>query len=424
MHPTRCFYGKWALLALILAALCQPVLADLETTAWQVTELHGSAEWTTENDTSWQPLHKGDRIEPPTQVRTGTDGRVTLQRGGDSVKISPNSLLFFPAAERRDGNLFMRVLQTFGVVTYSVEKRPQPGFQVETHYLTSLVKGTLFEVAASDEQAAVTLLNGSLLVGNPDTNESVLIKPMQTASASRQHPRIRVITVHPGTRLQAPGQTSELVSSSSVDDASTFSWAQDVGLVAVTRIPSATDDSDPSLPADLDTHPTVLSSTVQQLDPVTGLQLPVIVDTNGINSALTTGSESLGLTGLVGDTAAAASGLLGDTTAQVGNVLGDTGAQLGNLLTESPASGGLVGGTISQVGNVLSEPAATVGGALGTTSTQLGNLLTSPPTSGGLLGGTLSQVDNLLSEPTTPGTIVPTPSVSKPLQGITGILGL
>jgi hypothetical protein len=356
-------------------ALCQPALAESGTTAWQATELQGSAEWKAEHSSSWQHLHIGDRVEPPTQVRTGADGRVTLERGGDRVKISPNSLLFFPAAERRDGNLFIRVLQTFGVVTYAVEKRPQPGFQVETRYLTSLVKGTLFEVAASNEQAAVTLLNGSLLVGNPDNSESVLIKPMQTASASSRHPRIRITTVHRETQLKTPRQSSEPVSSSSVDDASTFSWARHVGLVAVTRLPSATEDSNPSLPADL-----------------VGVQPPLTVDANGISSGITTGAESLGPTGLVGDTAAAASGLLGDTTAQVGNL--------------------------------LSDPVTTVGGILGGTSSQLGNPLTGPPTSGGLLGDTTSQVDNLLSAPVTPGTVTPIPSVSKPLQGITGVLGL
>jgi hypothetical protein len=320
---------------LFLVALLQVVPARSAVTAWQVTELRGVAEWKSENASEWQSLRIGDRIEPPMHVRTAGDGRATLQRGGDSVKISPNSLLFFPVAEQRDDGLFMRILQTFGVVTYEVGKRSQPGFQVESGYLTSLVKGTLFEVAASAEQTAVTLLNGSLLVSKPDDSESVLLMPMQTASASKQNPRIRVTSLRRGGSGRERNEASVSLSGSGDDsdtvvgDASTFSWADDVGLSTVTQtVVPAADGGVPVLP-DLDPPDTLMSGTLGRLDAVTGLQLPAVQETDSAGLALPAGvdaggSDGFGVSGAAVDSAAAASGLTGDAVSQPGGLLGNT----------------------------------------------------------------------------------------------------
>jgi len=311
MHTKHLPIGVWALAAVALSVIFSPAQAnDVGGAGWSVSVLLGQAQWRPENGQAWAPLRTDDHIQAPVYVRTGSGGQVTLQRSGDSVSISPGSLIFIPTVEQRAETWFTRIVQKIGVVTYDVKKRPRPGFQVETQYLTSLVKGTLFEVATGVDQAAVTLLRGSLLVSKADRSESVLIRPMQTASVSQQNPQLRVTTLRrlppqPTPKPSAPKVEPKDDSSAGqeLDDVSTFSWAEDVGLGTVTQTVSSLSVGADSQPALGGTHPP------------THLDRPIAAVGGSIDAIeADTGPPSFG-------TVAVDSGLAGDGGADVGEVM-------------------------------------------------------------------------------------------------------
>ncbi len=246
MHTEFPLYRSWALAAFALSFLAPSVYSDTtEQAAWEVATLRGQAQWRADKQPDWKTLEISSRITPPVHVRTGAGAHVTLRRNGDSLEVSPGSLLFIPPVERRAQSWFTRVVQKIGVIDYDVRKRPHPGFQVETQYLTSLVKGTRFEVSNDTDQAAVTLLRGSLLVSNADNSESVLIKPMQAVSVSRQQPQLRVTTlrrlppqVSAGSSASGVG-TGEKNQTQSLNEVDKFSWAQGIGVGTVTQTVSS-----------------------------------------------------------------------------------------------------------------------------------------------------------------------------------------
>jgi hypothetical protein len=101
-------------------------------------------------------LRAGAALELPASIRTGRDGAVELKQGAPTVSVGPETLLEFPALERR-GAPVDRIIQPRGNVFYDIGKRDGRKLRVETPYLVGVVKGTQFSVAAGDETTTISL---------------------------------------------------------------------------------------------------------------------------------------------------------------------------------------------------------------------------------------------------------------------------
>jgi ferric-dicitrate binding protein FerR (iron transport regulator) len=126
--------------------------------AGQVTVRHGAQ--------PWQPLFDGELVAAESEIRTGRAAMVVLARGEDRVQLMSESSLELPPAE--EGGAFTRFIHWFGRAIFEVEPRPAPNFEVDTPYLTAIVKGTAFSVDVAPGGAAVAVETGVVAVATAD----------------------------------------------------------------------------------------------------------------------------------------------------------------------------------------------------------------------------------------------------------------
>ena len=93
-------------------------------------------------------VRAGGVLELPASVRTGRDGNVELRQGATTVSVGPETLLEFPALEKR-GAPIDRIVQPRGNAFYNIGKREGRKLRVETPYLVGVIKGTQFNVAVA-----------------------------------------------------------------------------------------------------------------------------------------------------------------------------------------------------------------------------------------------------------------------------------
>ena len=136
------------------------------------------------------PARIGATIPLPAKVATGSDGSLRIEQPSATLDIGPNSTVLLPAADASREN----VIQNVGRVLYSVKPRKSRTFSVQTPYLVSVVKGTLFSVAIEGGATEVALLEGSVeLVA--DGIESVLLQPNEIARRTENARSIEVTKV-------------------------------------------------------------------------------------------------------------------------------------------------------------------------------------------------------------------------------------
>ena len=297
---------------------------------WLITHLQGHAESRPTTTAQWQTLSQGQQLDPPFQLRTHAKSRIELAANGDVIKASPNTELFFPAPATQEPGIFTRIFQAVGVALYQVEPRPDPRFEVTTPHLVSTVKGTRFEISATTDKTAVSLIKGLLAVNATAGGETLLLRPGQTAVVGNQQTTIELITLQ---RIGTAGMTATLESSpDSLFQLEHFSWADQLGIV---------------------------TSTTTAQEAVAGLDLAAI-----IRNTPTDILDSLSGTQLIETTAGIASGSLATVGNTVGNSLGDVGNSLGD-----------VGNSLGNVGNIIGATSSLAGDSgLGTTPSSLINL--------------------------------------------------
>jgi ferric-dicitrate binding protein FerR (iron transport regulator) len=81
-----------------------------------------------------------------------------LMHGEDVVLLAPFSTILLRETNGKNG--MTRLEQTLGNIIVKVEKRPGWNFQVETPYLTAVVKGTKFGVSVDGNGARVDVRQG------------------------------------------------------------------------------------------------------------------------------------------------------------------------------------------------------------------------------------------------------------------------
>ncbi|HZL51860.1 MAG TPA: FecR domain-containing protein [Terracidiphilus sp.] len=126
---------------------------------------------------AWMPVSASNVVQPGSMLKTGHNGRVTVEHDGDRLVISPNSQLELPVAE----TAMPTAEQTVGTVLYNMVPRGIDRFQVKTPYLAAVIKGTIFTVTVSDQGAAVHVARGIVQCRSIDGQNATLVFPGQTA---------------------------------------------------------------------------------------------------------------------------------------------------------------------------------------------------------------------------------------------------
>jgi ferric-dicitrate binding protein FerR (iron transport regulator) len=114
---------------------------------------------------NWLPLQAGAVVAAPSEIRTGPAAEVLLKRGEDRVHLHGPELS--RAAAGAEDDAMTRVVQWLGSALFEVDHRPDPQFEVDTPYLTAIVKGTAFTVEVTREGSAVAVTQGVVAVGTP-----------------------------------------------------------------------------------------------------------------------------------------------------------------------------------------------------------------------------------------------------------------
>ena len=170
--PSRRPQPLVALFALLLPALAPGLARAQEVAAmpapWIVVESHGPAEVRHEHG-AWQPLLSGAVVAAASEIRTGPAAEVLLQHGQDRMHLMGGSYLELPKATgagATDGAL-TRVVEWLGQALFEVDHRADPHFEVDTPYLTAIVKGTAFTVEVTHDGSAVAVTDGVVAVSTP-----------------------------------------------------------------------------------------------------------------------------------------------------------------------------------------------------------------------------------------------------------------
>ena len=174
--------GTAALLALGLVFFAAPVRAEDGLPNWTVSQVSGAAMARTRADAPWAAPRVNDVFGPAAEFETGADGMLVLTHQGTTMTVSPGSRLALPSAEATASGMY-RIMQAVGTVLYHVKERvsAMSHFEVETPFLAAVVKGTTFNVNASDAGGYVHVVEGTVGVQSMLDNGEVTVTGGQTA---------------------------------------------------------------------------------------------------------------------------------------------------------------------------------------------------------------------------------------------------
>jgi hypothetical protein len=119
----------------------------------------------------------------PLEVETGAADAATFALSNSVIEVSANSMMRIVAPEQGANNIVQRVLQGAGSALFRVHRGTIERFQVETPFLVSVVKGTVFNVLVREDGATVSLQEGRLEVSSVDLRQNVELLPGDVAFA-------------------------------------------------------------------------------------------------------------------------------------------------------------------------------------------------------------------------------------------------
>ena len=180
---------------LLLCLVAAPAALALDTGDILVVSARGQVRVTMNG--AVKAVRAGSVLELPASVSTGADGSIELRQGATTVSVGPDTLLDFPALERRGGPID-RIQQPRGNAFYSIGKREGRKLRVETPYLVGVVKGTQFNVSAGEGATTISLFEGRLEVRAADESSLVDLKAGEIASRRRGDNSINVIRMDAG----------------------------------------------------------------------------------------------------------------------------------------------------------------------------------------------------------------------------------
>jgi FecR protein len=147
---------------------------------WSISKSSGDV-WVASPGAEQVSLNPEISLKPGDTVRTGSNGRVLLTRGEETMLIAPNSVVGLPT-EKKDG-MATTILQQAGSILLDVEKRNVKHFEVETPYLAAVVKGTQFRVTVNATDTKVEVSRGQVEVSSFKSGQIAQVLPGQAATA-------------------------------------------------------------------------------------------------------------------------------------------------------------------------------------------------------------------------------------------------
>ncbi|WP_238180064.1 FecR domain-containing protein, partial [Methylobacterium haplocladii] len=182
----------------VAGLLIAPGIAVSDDGPWRIAKVSGDA-WIAGDTVRPASVSDNALLRAGDSIRTGRSGRVLLNRGSESILVSPNSAITLPAAGRPG---MSTLVQRAGTILLDVEKRNVQHFEVETPYLAAVVKGTRFRVSLESGRARVEVERGRVQVADFKTGESALVLPGQSARAGAN--------IEPGLQLSGRGTLSSI----------------------------------------------------------------------------------------------------------------------------------------------------------------------------------------------------------------------
>src|SRR5450755_200075 len=201
-HPMRAKVVLPSIATSLLLALCTSAHA----TSVVVVSSHGSVNITQGGNVV--RVSDSGQLTLPAQIKTGADGAIDLKDSESQIHIGPNSTVALPDAGPSE-SLVDHYLQSTGSALYNIKARHGRPMSVETPYLVSVVKGTVFTISVEDGAARVTLMEGSLDVSAPGVSQHVLLKPNQSIRHSAGESSLVVVPIGKGPELMK-GSTADL----------------------------------------------------------------------------------------------------------------------------------------------------------------------------------------------------------------------
>lgn len=162
-------------------AVCAALAAFLPGAAvaddWLASKVRGPVMQYTEGE--WIPLKRGDIVPDDRLVRTLKGGRITLQRGNETIALESQTQI---RILDKPGRVFTTVRQDFGEVSIEADVRKVEHFSVKTPLIAAVVKGTKFTVRSGEHDAEVSVRRGHVAVTDADTGQTVLLAAGDSAS--------------------------------------------------------------------------------------------------------------------------------------------------------------------------------------------------------------------------------------------------
>lgn len=158
---------------------------DDNTVVWTATVVKGQVSYREGGKPAarWIPLKVGGLLSSLAELRTGPTGHAELHYQNSKIVAAPNSEFKLPGPTRK-GAIY-RVTQKVGTFLYKIKHHARDRFQVQTPYLTTIIKGTIFTVLASPSGTSVHVIEGAVFVQPAGSNGGSFVRPGETAHVSK-----------------------------------------------------------------------------------------------------------------------------------------------------------------------------------------------------------------------------------------------
>jgi FecR protein len=156
--------------------------ASSQAADWVVSKASGQV-WVTTAHAQPASLSPSTILLPGDTIRTGSNGRVLLVRGEETILVAPNSVIGLPE-QSEPTSTTTTILQQAGSIGVRAQKRDFNHFEVQTPYLAAVVKGTEFTVVVDETSADVQVASGQVQVSDIKSGQIVLLLPGQAARTS------------------------------------------------------------------------------------------------------------------------------------------------------------------------------------------------------------------------------------------------
>lgn len=176
--PYRPARSSLSLLSVALLIFSVATATDAEDASWTVEKVTGEV-WTATPGAQQVSLGRDNLLKAGDSIQTGSNGRVLLKRGKETILVAPNSSIGLPKVN--EGNLSTTILQQAGSILVDVEKRNENHFAIETPSLVAVVKGTQFRVSIGKSETSVDVLRGKVEVADFKTGQFAYVLPGQRA---------------------------------------------------------------------------------------------------------------------------------------------------------------------------------------------------------------------------------------------------